>query len=138
MRAQVDSRWDTGEAQSFRDENDGLWRIAVDAGDGTLAVEEILDGGDPMNSETVGDRPCGIASWERNGDGIDITACSSHGENHTDGTVYEGVYEKWEATPNGWLEMSATEEPEGSYETVCVREDREYDAQEEVDLDYEN
>jgi len=101
LRAKIESTLDTGAPQTFRDENGGLWRIGVDAGDGTLAVEEIYDDCDPEDAETVGMMPCGIGQWHE--DGLEIERASSHGENRTEGTEYTGPFdEEYRATPSGW------------------------------------
>lgn len=105
LTAKIEMVHDNGSARTFRDEDGGLWRIAVDGDDGTLAVEEINDGPNgPETEETVGMTPCGIASWTP--DGIEIERVGSHGENHTDGSEYRGMNcEEWRATPNGWREV---------------------------------
>lgn len=105
LTAKIEATWHDGSARTFRDEDGGLWRIGADAGDGTLALEEICDGpSEPEDEDTVGMMPCGIATWTA--DGIEIYRASSHGENHTDGSEYAGANgEEYRATPNGWREV---------------------------------
>jgi hypothetical protein len=105
MKAQVESRWDDGAPLTLRDEEGGLWRVEIDAADGTLAVAEISDhGGGPAihDAETVGMVPCGIAWWCGD-DELEIRRVSSHGENHTDPSTYGvGYLGEFIATPSGW------------------------------------
>lgn len=116
MNAKVESTHDDGSPETLRDEHGGLWRVAIDGADGTLAVEEICEhGGGPAiattdEAETVGNAPCGIASWDVEGDELEISPCN-HGENHTDPSTY-GVNnpDEFIATPNGWESTEADEE----------------------------
>jgi len=102
LTAKIETTWDNGDARTIRDTDGGLWRIEVDAGDGTLAVAEINDGpSEPEDEDTVDMTPCGIATWAA--DGLEIVRAQSHGENSTDGTEYVGANgEEYRASPNGW------------------------------------
>ena len=98
---------ESGEALTLRDENGGLWRVAGDNLDRTLAVEEIYDGTDqPETAETVGLTPCAVARWNR-----DLTWTImrvSHGENHTDATTYQNGHELLVAGSAGWEQEQLT------------------------------
>ena len=98
LRAKVETTWDDGSPKTARDERGGLWRVAVDIGDGTLAVEKINEGHDnPQDAETCGMTPCAVATWTGDEDGVEIEAVS-HGENGTDATRYD----EYQAGSNGW------------------------------------
>ena len=82
----------------FKDEETGdVWRIFGDNCDGTCAVEEVTTGEHP---EPVYGRPCGVLVFTE--EGGEITRCSSHGENHTEGSKYLFGHEVLVATPSGW------------------------------------
>jgi len=100
MNASIETRWETGSAKTFRDENGGLWVIAHDAGDGTLAIQNVCSD----EETTMGTTPCAVATW--NDLGIEITEARSHGENSTDGDEYTGSNgEEFRATSSGWIEQ---------------------------------
>ena len=102
IKTKVESTFDSGAPQSLRDEDGGLWRVAINPADGTLAVEEIVGHGENQieDGETVGMTPCGIASWEL--DGTLTIDRVGHGENHTDPKEYDDGTGVWIATPSGW------------------------------------
>lgn len=56
--ARVEDTHDDGSARLLRDEQGNLWLVAIDAADGTLAVEEVTDG---ERQEPTG--RCGIWRW---------------------------------------------------------------------------
>ena len=61
-RATVEDIHDDGSARLLRDEAGNLWFVAVDAADGTLAVEQMTDG---VRLEKVG--RCGVFAWAADG-----------------------------------------------------------------------
>jgi hypothetical protein len=146
MKAKIESMWDNGGARTFRDEDGGMWRVAADAGDGTLAVEEILGPGRgpadyvPEDADVTGDRPCGILVWGGDYDDTTISRCSSHGENFREGTSYETPDGLIHATPSGWgspekkeilVCISCGEELTGPQVVPEVNDDAEWERQEQ-------
>ena len=110
-KTKVESTWDSGDPKSLRDEDGGLWRVVVNPGDGTLAVEEIEDRIDTQieDRETVGMTPCGIARWNLDGT-LTIFRVNGHGENYTDPKEYQDGSTVWIATPSGWGVLAPSSE----------------------------
>jgi hypothetical protein len=104
LKATVESTFDSGDPKTLRDGDGGLWRIAANPVDGTVAVEEVHENGETV----VGEKPCGIAEWAAD-DTLVITRAGSHGENHTDPAQYEDGSDILVAGPNGWKTSAGNE-----------------------------
>jgi hypothetical protein len=103
--AKIESRHDCGAPETMRDDDGNLWRVAADAADGTLAVEEIDDyGGGPTITVTADYRAgrCAVARWNED-DTPSLAMVRGIGENHTDPAEYQAGGDVWKASPDGWV-----------------------------------